>query len=478
MASFEAARGYKSTVKVIFESAYRTRPDNPEAVLVPVLDCDLDGGRSLVADKSILGQFAPSKPSQGNMTAGGSIRMTAGLHMSGIIMKMLCGLPVTTEITAAPTLSGSPVKVGPGLVKLPCAGHGFRHYTQVTVRGTTNYDGVYIVQPESGADDIVIEAIHVDEAFAGTETVKRGAYRKLKAAAAVDKGDGLVGLPCEAHGYNYGENITVTGTTGYDGNYVVHASSTADEIVIESVFADENFGGAEEVASRFFRHLFKTSDRLPSFTVEEEIPVDAAENNAPFWLSEGCKISSFSYSSSGSTEGALDFSLNATAAICRNALETAAGSVKKFAHVNFTHSDGELQLGGEKMASAISSGINVGFSLDTTNGYTKGSKGTLTCLNEDDITIGASLSCHYTDTKLGEKAADGVVMDFVDSFISKGSQISFILPESQIEPKGTKPKIKGPSGITIEAQVQGFQENNAYEAPFVAELINGIASYA
>ena len=34
MASFEAARGYKSKVKVMFENAYRTRPDNPEAVLI------------------------------------------------------------------------------------------------------------------------------------------------------------------------------------------------------------------------------------------------------------------------------------------------------------------------------------------------------------------------------------------------------------------------------------------------------------
>jgi len=67
----------------------------------------------------------------------------------------------------------------------------------------------------------------------------------LDAAAAVDKGGGLVGLPATAHGLAAGTKIVLAGTVNYDGVYTMDAATTADEIVIAATYAAEGFTGAE-----------------------------------------------------------------------------------------------------------------------------------------------------------------------------------------------------------------------------------------
>lgn len=69
----------------------------------------------------------------------------------------------------------------------------------------------------------------------------------LDNAAAVDKGGGLVGLPCTGHSFSAGDSIRVIGGTAsvYDNdNYTVHADTTANEIVITATYAAETFAAS------------------------------------------------------------------------------------------------------------------------------------------------------------------------------------------------------------------------------------------
>lgn len=72
----------------------------------------------------------------------------------------------------------------------------------------------------------------------------------LDAAAAVNKGFGLVGLPSTGHGRSAGQIITaISGTTNYDATppVKIDATTTTNEIVIPATYVAETFAGTETV---------------------------------------------------------------------------------------------------------------------------------------------------------------------------------------------------------------------------------------
>jgi len=71
----------------------------------------------------------------------------------------------------------------------------------------------------------------------------------LNAAAAVDKGGGLVGIPCDGHGYSENDVVLINGTTNYDGVYTLpdQTAGGANEFIITAVYAAETFAGTDTV---------------------------------------------------------------------------------------------------------------------------------------------------------------------------------------------------------------------------------------
>jgi hypothetical protein len=64
-------------------------------------------------------------------------------------------------------------------------------------------------------------------------------------AAAVDKGDGTVGIPISGTNWLQAKDTTtISGTTNYDGTYTI-VSATASEIVITATYVAETFAGTE-----------------------------------------------------------------------------------------------------------------------------------------------------------------------------------------------------------------------------------------
>lgn len=63
----------------------------------------------------------------------------------------------------------------------------------------------------------------------------------LDASAAVDKGGGLVGLPFTTYAGHLmiGSTVTIAGTINYNGQHVVHANTTANELVITETYVAE-----------------------------------------------------------------------------------------------------------------------------------------------------------------------------------------------------------------------------------------------
>ena len=64
----------------------------------------------------------------------------------------------------------------------------------------------------------------------------------LDEAAAVDKTGGKTGLPATGHGLPVGSQVTIAGTTNYDGTVAIEPETTVDEIVITATYAAETIG--------------------------------------------------------------------------------------------------------------------------------------------------------------------------------------------------------------------------------------------
>jgi hypothetical protein len=71
----------------------------------------------------------------------------------------------------------------------------------------------------------------------------RSAVRVItNGGAAIDVGDGVVGIPCPGHGLRSGWTIDITGTVNYNDQFTVLASTTTDQIDIRATFIAETFG--------------------------------------------------------------------------------------------------------------------------------------------------------------------------------------------------------------------------------------------
>jgi hypothetical protein len=68
----------------------------------------------------------------------------------------------------------------------------------------------------------------------------------IDAAAAVNKGGGLVGIPVTSQPFNTGENVTIYGTVNYNGAYAVNAASSVNEVVIAATYVAETFDGVND----------------------------------------------------------------------------------------------------------------------------------------------------------------------------------------------------------------------------------------
>ncbi len=71
--------------------------------------------------------------------------------------------------------------------------------------------------------------------------------RHLDRAAAVDHGDGTVGLPCMGHGLAGGDQILVCGAPDYNGSYTLAVPTTSNILVVTATYAAFTFAGDEFV---------------------------------------------------------------------------------------------------------------------------------------------------------------------------------------------------------------------------------------
>jgi len=85
----------------------------------------------------------------------------------------------------------------------------------------------------------------------GEATISAGTAVTPNAAAVVDNSDGTVTLPATAHGISAGRLVGITGTTNYDGEYILDSATAANTIVVTATYTAEDLTSAARVTPLF-----------------------------------------------------------------------------------------------------------------------------------------------------------------------------------------------------------------------------------
>ena len=144
------------------------------------------------------------------------------------------------KLALAKTLSASAaVNNGDGTVGIPVAAHSFFAGQSVTIAGSVAYNGTYTLPAQTAGSGSVVVVPHtyVAETFLGTETIA------VANSSVVDNGNGTVSIPCPAHGLTSGQDVTISGTTSYNGTYTLGAQADPDWLTITATYVAEQISG-------------------------------------------------------------------------------------------------------------------------------------------------------------------------------------------------------------------------------------------
>ncbi|MDD5759222.1 MAG: hypothetical protein PHI06_09085 [Desulfobulbaceae bacterium] len=131
------------------------------------------------------------------------------------------------------TFSGEAVNNGSGTVNIPATAHRFVAGDNVTITGTTNYNGTYTLPTQAFG---TVDAVEITHAYVA-ETFASPAEIHISAGVAVDNLDGTVTIPVPAHGFSAGAAVTIYGSP-YAGPQTLPAQTQgdADHMVITATY--------------------------------------------------------------------------------------------------------------------------------------------------------------------------------------------------------------------------------------------------
>ncbi len=476
-------KGIGASVVVAREEGFDALPATPQPYRARIGSWEVGGGEDLSDDPTFTGDGDrnPTAPDEGPFDVNGTASVPVDAHMFGWWLLMLMGDPVSLAQAPATTLTdgADAVNKGSGKVGLPSPGHGLAAGRQVRINGTDNYEGVYAVDIDTTADELVIAATYVAESFGGDETVEPVLRVSLDAAAARDAGDSKVGLPATGHGLPPGAEITVQGTDNYDATYTVLAGAGVNELLVTAAFVEETFAGDETVTAFFWDKVFHVPAEQPSFSPERWFP-----DRSRFYRNGGCKISGLKLDASAGAGGAILASMDvmgASESRRTTALYGGAGTgpVIRLPYRKFLQKRIAVRVDGSAVDGRIKSfGVNLNPDLegdDYTFTSTPGAKAVRGDLSEGSLGQEGSVSALFKDTVLADKAETGTIGSFTAVMDNSPWRLTWHWPEVRFATK--TPPIRDKKGVVLDLSWRSFFDANSQGTSLVVTLRNEIKEY-
>ncbi|WP_449241735.1 phage tail tube protein [Desulfovibrio sp.] len=451
-----------------FEESFNTLPAVVKGYVIPVTDNKLAGQQEQSASKVLSGHVDATAPDRGNLNVAGDINVPVDAHSFGLHLRHMFLLPVSSVVAAKALANGAVADKGSGKVGIPCPAHGLAKGAPVVIEGTTHYDGAHVLQPETGPDELVILAPYTAEAVADTDTVTLARRITLDAGAVTDKGGGLVGLPCAGHGLPVGAEITVAGTTNYDGTYTLKRGTGPGEIVIAATFAAEVLAGDETVTARFWDHVFKvTNAQTQSAAFEREFPSIPAVFRNGGVKADQCKLT---IGGSGEIIAAMT-ELGAGESAPPALMDPAP---VRFPLHKFSQFHASLSVDGVDVRGRFTE-LALTLNLNQAGEFTIGDQGRLGDISRGVMESGGTLTGLFKDTAYADKALLQTRLAVGLRLVNGGYALGLLFPEAELS--RATPPVEGPQGVKETYTITCFRDVNAAESSLVITLRNEIKTW-
>lgn len=463
------AKGVLTQVVMGFEDSFNGGAASPLGYRLPLNTYGVKKARPKNKAATLTGTRNPAEPYDGNTAADGDGVYPVCSRSMFYQLKGMFNSPATTAGPAKTLDAGGAVNKGSGRVGLPCTAHGMAVGDQVQISDTSNYDGVYVLHSTTSVNELVVTASYAAESFSGTEVATPCIQKNPDAAAAVNKGDGLVGIPCTGHGLPVGAEITIANSVNYNDTYQVERGTSANEIVITDSFSSETFDGEETITALFWSHEFTVPDSMPSLWVDKGFT-----NISQYFLQTGLRASTWSLSVGG--DGELTQTIGFLGANeARDTSEYDSDHVivamKRFNMFQAALAEGGATLTTNK-AKALA--LDFGFGLDGDQ-YCIGDQGVRGDLPEGSMEIGGTLTALFEDETLLAKGEDIVESSLALTFTRGHYSLGISIEELQYE--ATSPPIDGPQGVLQELKFEGYWADGASGSGVVVTLVTDIKTY-
>lgn len=420
----------------------------------------------------ITGRRGAGKPFEGMPKYTGQAAMASYSPQMGHLFRALCGDAATSADPVRSLDAAAVTQVRSGIVGLPSAGHGFVQDTVITVRGTANYDGTYRVAYGVTENVIAIQAPYEDEVIPTGATVCRG-RAPFFSGEARDLGGDCVGLPVVGgfHSLNEGESVVISGTTNYDGVYVLQAGSVDGVLVVQAVYAAETFDGTAAATPKFYRHTFVLPKRQPTVAMEKYLDFEDGATLTKYQRFGFCKVNGISFSLGGDDELVIttDFAVG-----MQEDGDSPLDAAPVFPpSVPMDNIEAAIWIAGERCGDVETASISNTFGIEAKAAI--GDLGKYSRMPEGDPTCQHSLSIFLEDGRYQEISTSRATIAFsVSVSCAAGDELWINYPETELDVPGTS--ISGKEGLMQDVTVMAFVDRGG--SVMNIELINRVASYA
>lgn len=464
------AKGYQGKTVIDFESSFGVAPSvgSRKGYRVPIMSNSIGATANLTTDETLTGRRDPTEPGVGNVDVPGALRVPVDAHNYGMLLRAMFGLPTTAAVAVVHLDAAAAVNKGSGKVGLPSTAHGLASGAPVVISGTTSYDGAYLLDRSTSANELVITKTYTAETFSITDSVTLARQAVINGAVRL-AGGGKVGLPAAAHGLPVGARITVAGTTNYNATYTVLRGSSANELLVTATNAAETVTNATATAP-FYDHTFKVGDTMPSLVSEKAFP-----SIPRYYVARGLKVAKLDLSFGG--EGVLSSTLTFMGAGEDDSAAEYDAAAVELPIIKFSQKDVTLTEGGVAYSNRVKTvGLGLDFGLDGT-GYTinvpatAGERGDIT---EGLINLDGNLEAIFSGVDLVDKAIANTTSSLAVLATNKGYQLAVGLEEIKYE--RTSPAIEGPKGVLEKHKFLPFFDSGASDSSIVFRLRNEMYS--
>lgn len=421
-----------------------------KGTVLPIQSESMESGRTKNERSVITGKRGGSKPFEGLDSPSGSVVIPCSVSHVSMMLKHLCGKPKETKCTPV-ALSGA-VSEYSEFVAIPAADNTLMVGDTISIMGTANYDGSYILEKGTDKDKLVINALYAAETIADASAY-RGRSVKL-VGDAVDNLDGTVTLPIQngavPHVLHVGDIVKIENSANYDGEHKITARTEAG-ITIEHAYTAETLDAS--AYALYFDKEYMLPKKQPTLAVEKYFDFDdgAAENK--YRLYKQSKINSFNFDLGGDGEQLITVDILCGTEIARAKAQDE--NPLEFPQIYVDKPYYNLYLNGIRRGEINTASFAAAFGIEAKNAV--GDRFNYTRMPEGEPQVSLTMNAFLENDYL-QKLADSnaTVSVLIHGSSTEGEAFIIEMPETSLETKGAS--ITGKQGLMQEVTAKAFVE--------------------